>query len=80
LPEDISLVSFGGLARNTAALRSITSVTIDETQIGHRAAELLDRMRRRELPLDCSEVFESPIRLSEGRTLGAAPRGPRAPR
>ena len=74
VPEDISLIGFGGVMRGTAILRCITSVTVDETQIGHRAVELLDSMRRHELPLDYNEVFVMPIGLSDGQTLGPAPR------
>ena len=74
VPEDISLIGFGGVTRGTAILRCITSVTVDETQIGHRAVELLDRMRRHELPLDHNEIFVMPIGLSDGQTLGPAPR------
>jgi GntR family transcriptional regulator of arabinose operon len=74
VPEDISLVGFGGTVRSSPILRHITSVTVDETQIGHRAVELLDRMRRRELPLDDNETFVMPIGLSDGQTLGPAPR------
>jgi GntR family transcriptional regulator, arabinose operon transcriptional repressor len=74
VPEDISLIGFGGVARHSATLRRITSVTVDETQIGRRAVELLDRMRRHELPLDHDEAFVMPIALSDGETLGPAPR------
>jgi GntR family transcriptional regulator, arabinose operon transcriptional repressor len=74
VPEDISLIGFGGITRGSAILRCITSVTVDETQIGHRAVELLDRMRRHELPLDYNENFVMPIGLSDGQTLGPVPR------
>jgi GntR family transcriptional regulator, arabinose operon transcriptional repressor len=74
VPEDISLIGFGGTMRGGATLRCITSVTVDEVQIGHRAVELLDRMRRHELPLDSNETFTMSIGLSDGQTLGPAPR------
>ncbi|HEX3657709.1 MAG TPA: GntR family transcriptional regulator [Pirellulales bacterium] len=74
VPQDISLIGFGGTARNTPTLRLLTSVTIDEMQIGRHAAELLDRMRRRELPLEHDETLVMPIALSAGQTLGPAPR------
>ena len=74
VPEDISLIGFGGTSRGSAILRCITSVTVDETQIGRQAVELLDRMRRRDLPLDYNEIFVMPIGLSDGQTLGRAPR------
>jgi DNA-binding LacI/PurR family transcriptional regulator len=77
VPQDVSLVGFGGTARGTPTLRLLTSVTIDEQQIGRHAAELLDRMRRRELPLEHDETLIMPIALSPGETLGPAPRDAR---
>jgi DNA-binding LacI/PurR family transcriptional regulator len=74
VPQDISLLGFGGIARSTATLRSLSSVTVDETQIARQAVELLERMRRRELPLDHDETFVMPIGLSAGQTLGPARR------
>jgi DNA-binding LacI/PurR family transcriptional regulator len=74
VPQDISLLGFGGIARSTATLRSLSSVTVDETQIARQAVELLEQMRRRELPLDHDETFVMPIGLSAGQTLGPARR------
>jgi len=74
VPQDISLAGFGGIARTSATLRSLTSVTVDETQIGRQAVDLLERMRRRELPLEHDETFVMPIGLSPGQTLGRANR------
>lgn len=74
VPEDISLIGFGGTVRSSAILHMITSVTVDEVEIGRRAVDLLDRMRRRELPIDSNETFVMPIGLSGGQTLGPAPR------
>lgn len=78
VPEDISLIGFGGTMRGSPSLRRITSVTVDEVRIGQRAVELLDRMRRRELALDDDETSTMPIDLSDGQTLGPAPRVARA--
>ena len=74
VPEEISVVGFGGRIRASPSLRQITSVTVDETEIGRQAVELLDRMRRHALPLDHHETIVIPISLSEGQTLGPAPR------
>lgn len=79
VPEDISVIGFGGTMRGSPTLRRITSVTVDETEIGRRAVELLDRMRRGELPLDDHETSTMPIGLSDGQTLGPAPRKTRSP-
>jgi GntR family transcriptional regulator of arabinose operon len=80
VPEDISLIGFGGTVRSSPILHRITSVSVDETEIGRRAVELLDRMRRHELPRDSHETFVMPIRLSDGQTLGPAPRKARSSR
>jgi DNA-binding LacI/PurR family transcriptional regulator len=73
VPEDVSLVGVGGITRTSPTLRMLTSVTVDETQIGRQAVELLEQMRRRELPLDFDETYVMPIGLSAGQTLGPAP-------
>lgn len=74
VPEDVSLMGFGGMVRTTAMLRRMSSVTVDETAIGARAVELLDRIRRLELPLEHDETIVMPIGLSEGQTVGPAVR------
>ncbi|MES2794219.1 MAG: GntR family transcriptional regulator [Planctomycetota bacterium] len=73
VPDDISIVGLGGISRSTPMMRRLTSATVDEVQIGHRAAELLDRMRRGELSLDNCETHVAPIGLSDGQTLGMVP-------
>ena len=72
VPEDVSLVSFGGAVRQGAIDRLLTAVTVDEIQIGREAAELLHRMRRGELPLETDMVRVMPVSLSDGQTLAAA--------
>jgi DNA-binding LacI/PurR family transcriptional regulator len=69
VPEDVSLIGFGGCRRDGALLRRLTSVTLDEVRMGTQAVELLERMRRGELPLESAETHEMPLALSEGDTL-----------
>ncbi len=71
VPQDVSLVSFGGIVRQGTIQRLLTAVTVDETQIGREAAELLQRMRRGELPLETDLVRMMPVRLLDGQTLAA---------
>ncbi len=73
VPEDISRVGFGGRWREGAILRRLTSVTVDEAELGRRAAELLHEMRIGDRPLDDAEEVVMPLRLAEGQTLGPAP-------
>ena len=72
VPEEISIVGFGGTWRDGAISRRLTSVTVDEEELGLRAAKLLDEMRRRERPLnDVTEIL-MPLSVSKGETLGPA--------
>ena len=73
VPDDISIVGLGGVFRSTPMMRRLTSATVDEVQIGHRAAELLERMRLGEVPLDNNDTHVAEIGLSDGQTLGMAP-------
>ncbi len=73
VPDDISIVGLGGISRSTPMMRRLTSATVDEVQIGRRAAELLDRMRRGEMPIDSNVTHVAPIGMSDGQTLGQVP-------
>jgi DNA-binding LacI/PurR family transcriptional regulator len=74
VPEDVSLVGFGGAWREGAITRRLTSVTVDEEELGRRTVQLLHEMRLRERPLnDVTEIF-MPLSLSDGETLGPAPK------
>ncbi|MBN2292479.1 MAG: GntR family transcriptional regulator [Pirellulales bacterium] len=70
VPEDVSLVSFGGTHRNSGMLRRITSVAVDESEIGRRAAGLLNEMRSGIRSIDNDEEILMPLVLSDGQTLG----------
>jgi len=73
VPEDVSLVSFGGAWREGAVRQQLTSVIVDETLIGRRAVELLHEMRSGDRPLDDNQQITMPLSLAAGRTLGPAP-------
>ena len=73
VPEDVSLISFGGTLRDTVLLRQLTSVAVDEAEIGHRAAELLNEMRDGQRPVDDDEEIVMRLALTEGQTLGMTP-------
>lgn len=70
VPEDISLVSFGGTWRDGAIARKLTSVTVDEADLGRQAARLLREIHEGSRPLDSDEEIVLPLSLSEGQTLG----------
>ena len=73
VPEDISLVSFGGTWREGAIMGRLTAVTMDETTTARRAVELLEEMRLGKRLLDDDERIVLQLGLNEGRTLGPAP-------
>ncbi len=76
VPEDISLVGFGGALREGPLTRRLTSVVVDEVAAGQKAVALLHEMRRGERPIDDHEEFVLGLELSEGETV-AAPSGAR---
>lgn len=70
VPGEMSVMGFGGTIRRGALQQMITSVTIDEVQLGCQAADLLDQMRRGALPLDHNETREMTLGFSQGSSLG----------
>ena len=73
VPDDISIIGLGGVSRSSPMMRRLTSATVDEVEIGRLAAQLLDQMRRGQIPMDNSVTHVAPIGLSDGQTLGQAP-------
>ncbi len=71
VPEDVSLVSFGGSRRHGAIASRLTAITIDDVKMGQDAIELLEQMRTGTLPLDSNETRELPLGISDGRTLSS---------
>ena len=76
VPEDVSLVGFGGKARRGALTQRLTSVVIDGEDLGRRAGELLSQMQDGRRPLDDNDEIVMPLDLSDGKTLGPAPGEP----
>ncbi len=73
IPEDISLVGFGGTERRGAVLRQLTSVAVDEGQVGRRAVELLGEIRSGKRSITDNEKIIIPLVMTNGQTLGPAP-------
>ena len=73
VPEDISLMGFGGTERRGAVLRQLTSVAVDEAQVGRRAVELIEEIRSGKRSITDNEKIVIPLVMTDGRTLGAAP-------
>ena len=73
VPHDISLMGVGGMWRNGPILPRLTSVVVDETEIGRRAAVFLNEMATGQRPLRDDEVVTMPMSLTQGQTVGPAP-------
>jgi len=71
VPEDISLLSFGGTWRESAVARRLTTVTVDEALTARMAARTLHEMCNDARPMDDNEEFDIPLSVYEGRTLAA---------
>jgi GntR family transcriptional regulator, arabinose operon transcriptional repressor len=69
VPEDVSLVSFGGKWREGGLARELTAVTVDEAELGGRAARLVHEMRQGTRPIESEEEVRLPLSLSDGKTL-----------
>ena len=73
VPEDVSLIGFGGNRRNGALERRLTSVVIDEIATGRQAATWLHEMRQGDRPIDDTTEWVMELGISEGETLGQSP-------
>jgi GntR family transcriptional regulator, arabinose operon transcriptional repressor len=71
VPEDVSLIGFGGAWREGALARRITSVVVDEIATGRRAVALLHEMRCGDRPITDNEEIVLNLALSQGETLAA---------
>jgi LacI family transcriptional regulator len=69
VPEDLSLITFGGTWREGAIISRLTAVTVDEAKLGWQAARLLHEMREGSRPIDSDEVIVMPVNLNPGETL-----------
>jgi len=74
VPQEISVVGFGGTWREGALARRLTSVAVDEEELGRKAVGLLAEMQRRERQMNDMTEMLMPLSLSDGETLGLAPK------
>jgi LacI family transcriptional regulator len=75
VPEDVSLIGFGDChERPGVFLSRLTSVAVNEFDLGARAAAVLHEMATGQRPADSDEIIYKPLTLAEGKTLGAVPK------
>ncbi len=72
VPDEISVVGFGGVQRDRPLLQQLTSITVDEAAIGATAAEFLNEMRTGKRNIENGETVSMPLSISNGRTLAPA--------
>jgi DNA-binding LacI/PurR family transcriptional regulator len=73
VPEELSIIGFGDLRRDSVSKKKLTSVTVNEYELGVKAATLLCEMRNGKRAINDNEVFFIDLKLVPGTTLGPAP-------
>jgi len=73
IPRDLSIVGFGGATRSGAISERLAAVTVDEIELGRRAALMIDEMRASRQPLTDPQRILMPLALSEVETLEPPP-------
>jgi DNA-binding LacI/PurR family transcriptional regulator len=71
IPDDISLVCFGGNRRIGPILPHVATVAVDELAAGREAYELLSAMHRGERPLVSEETFTMSVFFDPAASLGS---------
>jgi DNA-binding LacI/PurR family transcriptional regulator len=74
VPEDVSLLGFGGTWRDGSLMRRLTSVVVDEIATGQNAVSMLHEMRNGSRAIDDNTEILLELGLSEGGTLAAPAR------
>src|SRR5690606_17486733 len=69
VPEDVSLVGCGARERTGALTQRLTSITIDESQLGSHSVQLLHQQRHNSQAPGIAPRQLLPIHLFAGRTL-----------
>ena len=70
VPEDISLIGVGGADRNGALTEKLTSITIDEENLGRQAAAILQEICDGKRPFNDTKKTYAALGLAEGNTVG----------
>jgi DNA-binding LacI/PurR family transcriptional regulator len=73
VPQDLSLVSFGGASRTNALAKRLSAVTIDETLTAKLTARLLGEMLRGDRPITDSTPFSVPLGCHLGEAVANPP-------
>ena len=71
VPDDFSIVSFGGASGSGTLSSRITSITLDEKHLALKAVDLLERMVKNDLRLNDDSRFLADLGYREGETVKA---------
>jgi DNA-binding LacI/PurR family transcriptional regulator len=69
VPDEISLVSFGGAKRGNTLARRLTAITVDEARTAAMTVKLLDEMRRGQRSIDSDAQLTLPLGFHSGETI-----------
>ncbi len=71
IPDDFSIVSFGGASGSGTLSSRISSVTLDERHFALKAVELLEQMVKGDIHLNDDSRFTASLGFREGETIKA---------
>lgn len=74
VPQDVSLVGFGGTHRTGGLSAHLSSVTLDEVGMANNAVELLSNMKSGLMPIDSAKNKNIPLAFTDGDTLAPPPK------
>lgn len=69
VPEDLSVVGFGNSQRDTVFRQAITSVVVDEYQLGRTASHILSEIKAGKRPIDDNETIIFDVSMYPGSTV-----------
>lgn len=75
VPNELSLVSFGGAKRGNTLARRLTAVTIDEARTAAMTVKLLDEMRRGARSINDDARFNVPLSFYNGESVAPVTAG-----
>ena len=73
VPGELSIIGFGNYDRTGVIQRKLTSITVNEFELGARAAMVLHEMRTDKRSLSNNETIYKSLALKKGDTLSSAP-------
>lgn len=68
VPQELSIVGFGDIHRDGVIRRKLSAVVVDETKLGHMAAQLLSEMNGGQRPFEDNESIYLPLSMVESET------------